>query len=51
MRQMVFPDLKLGPDLWQPSLSLCWLVTIVFVIVTMLLAVRAVQRPSKGELK
>lgn len=51
MRQMVFPDLKLGAELWQPSLALCWLVTIVFVIATMLLAVRAVQRPSKGELK
>jgi ABC-2 type transport system permease protein len=51
MRQMVFPSQTLGSELWQPSLALCWLVTIVFVMVTVCLAVRAVQRPSKGELK
>lgn len=51
MRQMVFPDSQPSQGLWQPTLAVCWLVTMVFVAVTTLLAVRAVQRPSRGELK
>jgi ABC-2 type transport system permease protein len=51
MRQLVFPDVVAAQGLWQPSLQLCWLVTVLFVLVTMVMAVQVVQRPSKGELK
>lgn len=44
-------DLAVQQEFWIPSLSVCWGVTILFMVITCVAAWRIVLRPAKGDMK
>jgi len=51
MRQLLMPLKEEIVGVWQPSLELCWIVTILFSILAIAMAAYVVRRPARGDLR
>lgn len=51
MRQLLMPLGDEGAGVWQPSLELCWIVTIFFSVLAIAMAALVVRRPARGDLR
>ncbi len=50
LRQMMANTPQKLESLWNPSIGLCWLITIAFALITTLLAIWIIRRPYRGTL-